>query len=215
MMWWAWSEGVGTVRKKNDSIALPALLLAASGAVTGWAVLLGGPGRSPLALLGAVCCLACLVLLAIALIRHKPPAKHSILVDGSNVLHWKNDLPDLSAVGTVLAELKARGFTPGVMFDANVGYKIGSRYLDDRHLAKILGLPEDQVFVVPKGTPADGYLLMAARQLGAQVVTNDRFRDWAEAHPEVCKPGLLVRGGFTDGHLWLDAPVAQPMVARS
>jgi len=36
------------------------------------------------------------------------------------------------------------------------------------------------------------------------VVSNDRFRDWAEAHPEVLEPGRLIRGGFRGGKLWLE-----------
>ena len=57
--------------------------------------------------------------------------------------------------------------------------------------------------VVSKGTPADPTILAAARDLGAQIVTNDRFRDWAEAHPEVTEAGHLVRGGYPSGKLWL------------
>ncbi|MCU0912684.1 MAG: hypothetical protein MUE98_15560, partial [Rhodobacteraceae bacterium] len=40
--------------------------------------------------------------------------------------------------------------------------------------------------------------------LGAQIVTNDRFRDWVERFPEVRQPGHLVRGNYRDGALWLD-----------
>ena len=31
-----------------------------------------------------------------------------------------------------------------------------------------------------------------------------RYRDWAEAHPEVTTPGQVIRGGFRGGALWLD-----------
>lgn len=192
------------MKEKKDSIALPAFLGLASCAVIGWAVWRDGPEPSFFALLGATSALASFVLLLLALFRRGHGGGPPILVDGSNVLHWKNDQPDLASVRAVLKELTALGFSPGVIFDANVGYKIGSHYLDDRHLAKMLKLPEDRVLVVPKGTPADGYLIAAARDLGARVVTNDRFRDWAEANPEVREPGFLIRGGFRDGKLWLD-----------
>lgn len=192
------------MKEKKDSIALPAFLGLASCAVIGWAVWRDGPEPSFFALLGATSALASFVLLLLALFRRGRGGGPPILVDGSNVLHWKNDQPDLASVRAVLKELTALGFSPGVIFDANVGYKIGSHYLDDRHLAKMLKLPEDRVLVVPKGTPADGYLIAAARDLGARVVTNDRFRDWAEANPEVREPGFLIRGGFRDGKLWLD-----------
>jgi hypothetical protein len=125
-------------------------------------------------------------------------------VDGSNVMHWQNEVPQIATVRIVVDALEARGFHPGVVFDANVGYKIGDRYQDDAAIARMLGLTENQVLVVPKGTPADPCLLQTARDLGARVVTNDRYRDWAEAHPEVRTPGFLIRGGFRDGSLWLD-----------
>jgi hypothetical protein len=192
------------LKRKKESIVLPVFLGLASCGVIGWAVWRDGPEPSFFALLGAISALASLVLLGLALLRRGRGEGSPILVDGSNVLHWRNDQPDLASVRAVLNDLTARGFSPGVIFDANVGYKIGSHYLDDRHLAKMLKLPEDRVLVVPKGTPADGYLLAAARDLGAKVVTNDRFRDWAEAHPEVREPGFLIRGGFRDGRPWLD-----------
>ena len=57
--------------------------------------------------------------------------------------------------------------------------------------------------VVNKGTPADATILAAARDLGARIVSNDRYRDWLDQHPEVDRPGALIRGGFEDGALWL------------
>ena len=45
----------------------------------------------------------------------------------------------------VVDALEARGFHPGVVFDANVGYKIGDRYQDDAAIARMLGLTENQV----------------------------------------------------------------------
>ena len=47
-------------------------------------------------------------------------------------------------------------------------------------------------------------ILAAARDLGAKIVTNDRFRDWADQHPEVHRPGHLIRGGYASGRIWLD-----------
>jgi len=96
------------------------------------------------------------------------------------------------------------GYSPGVVFDANAGYKITGRYQHDGALGRLLGLPEDRVMVVAKGTQADPTVLTAARDLGARVVSNDRFRDWVEAYPEVLDPGHVVRGGYRGGKLWLD-----------
>lgn len=139
--------------------------------------------------------------------RSGAPARpqFEILVDGSNVMHWKDETPQITTVQAVVAELKARGFTTGVFFDANAGYKLVGSYMNERDFSMLLTLRTDQVFVVPKGTQADPYLLSAARELNARIVTRDRFRDWVEAHPEVAEPGFLIRGGYRDsGELWLD-----------
>lgn len=132
------------------------------------------------------------------------PARRTIVIDGSNVLHWKDNIPQIATVRQVVDWLIDQGFAPGVVFDATVGYKIDDRYRDDAAMAAYLGLAVDRVLVVPKGTQADPVLLATARDLGAPIVTNDRFRDWAVAHPEVRTPGHLIRGGYQDGTLWLD-----------
>lgn len=132
------------------------------------------------------------------------PADNAVIVDGSNVMHWNENQPSLQTLRLVLKELRQRGFNPGVIFDANAGYKVAGRYLDDDIMAQELGLPEAQVLVVPKGTPADEYILTIARQRHARVVTNDRFRDWSNRFPEVHEPGFLIRGGARPGHVWLD-----------
>jgi hypothetical protein len=160
------------------------------------------PGLSDVLLLAVPCLVASLFLLLRALWRR--PAPRWILVDGSNVLHWADGVPQLATLRAVVDHLTDLGFAPSVVLDANAGFKIGDRYQHDAAFGRMLGLPVAQVRVVGKGTPADPALLAAARDLGARIVTNDRFRDWAEAYPEVANPGHLVRGGFRDGKLWLD-----------
>jgi hypothetical protein len=144
------------------------------------------------------------------------PSGPQAILDGSNILYWQDNTPSLEPVLQVIRIMAGKGYAVGVMFDANAGYKIGERYLDDRHLAGRLGLPDDRVLVVPKGVPADQYILGAARKLGARVVTNDRYRDWAEAHPEVARPGFLIRGGVREGAVWLnerDLAAGEPATA--
>jgi hypothetical protein len=126
-----------------------------------------------------------------------------VLVDGSNVMHWQDNTPQLAPVRAVVEELRAQGYVPGVVFDANAGWKLMGRYLHDGDFARLLGLERRQVLVVAKGTPADPFLLQTAREFDARIVTNDRFRDWAEAHPQVREPGFLIRGGMQDGKVWL------------
>jgi hypothetical protein len=169
------------------------------------------PGLSDLALLAGPCLLASLWLLGRGWAQRRRPAVRApvrpaahVIVDGSNVMHWNRNVPSLEVLASVIRALEAKGLTPGVMFDANVGHKTLDRYQDDAEMARRLGLPDDQVLVVPKGTPADRYILQAARRLKVPVVTNDRYRDWSDEFPEVAGPGFLIRGGVRDGAVWLN-----------
>jgi len=158
-----------------------------------------------LLLLSLPCAIASLVLILQALWRQrrKPKPKPWVVVDGSNVMHWKDDTPSIQTVREVVDELAARGFAPGVVFDANAGYKIAGRYLNERALARLLKLPFDRVHVVPKGEPADPFILRAANGLDGRVVTNDRYRDWIDAYPEIRRPGFLIKGRYDGGVLKL------------
>jgi len=167
------------------------------------------PASADLILLAGPAALASLFLLLREWLRGpsggKPgKSKRWIVVDGSNVMHWKDGTADLGTLRAVLAHLRELGFSPGVMFDANAGYKLAGQYLHDGALGRQLGLPKDRVMVVPRGTPADPMILTAARDLNARIVTNDRYRDWIETYPEINNPGHLIRGGFRNGQLWLD-----------
>lgn len=187
---------------------VPFALVLMSLAVGGYSVLKNGPILSDMVLLSVLMTVASFYLSLRAIVARpklEPTGPDQwILVDGSNVMHWKDDTPQLATVQDVLQVLQARGFSPGVIFDANVGYKVAGRYQDDRELARVLRLPEDRVLVVPKGTQADPYLLNSARDLGARVVTNDKYRDWAADFPEIRSQGFLISGGYRGGKLWLD-----------
>lgn len=166
------------------------------------------PAWSDLLLLSVPCALASVWLIwrawrATGSIWRLPgaPAPNWVILDGSNIMHWKDGVPNIEPVREVLAILREQGFTAGVMFDANAGYKLNDKYQHDYAFSKMLKLPENRIMVVPKGTPADPYILMAARDFGARIVTNDQFRDWAEDYPEVNKPGFLIKGRYTLGKL--------------
>ncbi len=153
---------------------------------------------------------ACLVILLRRPRRQPTPAAVTqVIVDGSNVMHWDGGAPSLDPVRAVVRNIEAQGMTPGVIFDANAGYKIGDRYMDDEVFAQLLGLPHSNVLVVPKGTSADSFILEAARGMRARIVTNDRFRDWEDRFPEVRDPDTLIRGGFRNGALWLKGGTAK------
>ena len=166
------------------------------------------PGLPDLILLAAACAAAGILMWALLFARRTWRAWRTkpqwVVVDGSNVMYWKDNTPRIDTVREVLDLLSARGFTPGIMFDANAGYLLTGRYEHDGAFERLLKLPRDHVMVANKGVPADIPILAAARDLGARIVTNDRFRDWAETHPEVHEPGYLIRGGYRAGKLWLD-----------
>ena len=127
-----------------------------------------------------------------------------MLVDGSNVMHWQDGGPNLTPVKRVVERLANLGYVPGVVFDANAGWKLKGRYIHDGEFSRLVGIEKRQVLVVEKGTQADPFLLQTAREFGARIVTNDRYRDWAEKHPEVRQQGFLIRGGMRDDKLWLE-----------
>jgi hypothetical protein len=129
-----------------------------------------------------------------------------ILVDGSNVMRWREGTPDLATLGGVLRLLDAEGLVPVVVFDANAGYLVGDGWMDPAALAERLGLARDRVIVADKGTQADPILLEIAQETGAVIVTKDRFRDWAEDWPLVNEPGRLRRGGWRNGALTPSPP---------
>ena len=206
---------------------VPLILLVLSLGGVAAAVLV--PGWSDLILLAGPAALASLWLLARAAMAPAPPRDLSylddeptgargkrhrnappkwVIVDGSNVMHWQDDTPRIEPLHDVLAHLSRAGMTAGVVFDANAGYLVAGKYQHDQAFGRLLGLPEDRIMVVPKGTPADPTILTIARDLGARVVTNDRYRDWAADFPEIRRPGFLIRGGYRDGRLWLDLDAA-------
>lgn len=176
-------------------ILVLAVLVSAAGLVL--------PGWSGLLLIGPPAMLGALVLLALHWWR-RPVLANPIVLDGSNVMHWNDGTPRLDTVRSVLHHLRARGFTPGVVFDANAGYLLSGHYRHDGDLGRALDLPVERVMVVPKGTPADPFILTAARDMGARIVSNDRYRDWVADYPEITRKGHLIRGGMRKGKVWLD-----------
>ena len=174
------------------------ILLLASAAASAAAFI--NPAFRDLLLIALPCAIASAILLLRSLRRGR---KDWVIVDGSNVMFWKTGAPDIRAVREVVDELRARGQSPCVVFDANAGYRLIGRYQHDKASSSQLDLPASRVMVVPKGTPADPYILKAARDHRGRIVSRDQFRDWSEAHPEIGTPGHLVKGGYRGGKLWL------------
>ncbi len=53
-----------------------------------------------------------------------------IVVDGSNVMHWGKE-PSADVLRRVLRALEKKGYSPVIVFDANVGYVLGDRYYNE------------------------------------------------------------------------------------
>lgn len=195
------------------------VLLLAALAAGAAAIVLDGAMASLSLLAMAVLGVVAFVLLAR---RKRGPDIAWIVVDGSNVMYWIDETPSLDTVRMVVDALHAEGFRPVVWFDANAGYLTAGRYLGPEALSGQIGLPERQIFVAEKGVPADPLILKGAEGLCARVVTNDRYRDWAERFPKVQEPGFLVRGRIRDGAVSLrlqvpagDAPRPLPQSGRA
>jgi hypothetical protein len=173
----------------------------------------GSPLPGDLVFLAFICGLGGLLLLLLP--GKRRPARTCIVLDGSNLLYWLDDQPNLAAVQVVVDQLCHHDLVPVIWFDANAGYLIGGRWMGPKELARLLRLDARQIFVAPKGTPADPLLLNSARKLGARVISNDRFRDWTESHPWLADPGFLIRGCIRDGaaELQLPAPAASSVPA--
>jgi hypothetical protein len=164
------------------------------------------PGLQDMALivgLGAVAALV-LILLAPRLPQATGPDPRRIWVDGSNVMYWQQNNPSLLTLVSVVDHLERLGYQPHVIFDANAGYLLNGAFRNARAFGQMLSLPARQVIVAPKGTPADIILLAKGRKTGLPIVTNDRYRDWLDQHPEIQQPGRLIRGGWRDGRPWVD-----------
>ena len=173
--------------------------------LAGVALALLSPDLSDVLIVAAPAALGSFLLLLSQL--RKPRTKEiepgRIIIDGSNVMYWRNGEPNLQPVREVIAELKKHGLKPGVVFDANAGHVLEGEFRSDKWFEDALDLPKHHAMLVPSGMPADPVILGAARDFGGRVVSNDRFRDWVSDYPEISKPGHVIRGGFRSGRLWL------------
>jgi len=180
---------------------VPLFLLLFSVAIVLGSVVSAGPVFAPILAIGTLMIVASLLLLISQMLRRP---QRWIVVDGSNVMHWQGEVAALETVTVVLNTLIDSGFRPVIWFDANVGYKVGDRFMGDAALARHLPVSQRQIMVSPKGIPADPLLLECAAELKAKVVTCDRFRDWADQFPQVNEPGFLLRGQVVNGKAKMD-----------
>jgi hypothetical protein len=115
------------------------------------------------------------------------------VVDGSNVAHAEKGGARLANIQAVCAKLEAEGLRPVVLVDASLRHSIddGDGY---EAMVEAGGIRQ-----APAGTDADYFILSFARELGARVVSNDRFRERASAFPEVMD--RVIRFMIVDGEV--------------
>ena len=103
----------------------------------------------------------------------------TVLIDASNVAHsTEGEHPRLENIAIVVRKLRDEGYTPVVMADAALRHQIDDKAGYERRI------DEGKIRQAPAGTDADYFILSFARELDALIVSNDRFRDRAEAFPE-------------------------------
>lgn len=102
------------------------------------------------------------------------------IVDGSNVAHSsEGEEARLDNIKLVVRKLKAEGYDPIVVADAALRHQIDDKEGYERRIQ------EGKIRQAPAGTDADYFILAFARELDCLIVSNDRFRDRAEAFPGV------------------------------
>lgn len=101
------------------------------------------------------------------------------IIDGSNVAHsTEGESARLENISLVMAKLREEGYSPIVVADAALRHQI-----DDGAGYEQL-VEEGVIRQAPAGTDADYFILSFARELDANVVSNDRFKDRIKAFPE-------------------------------
>ena len=120
--------------------------------------------------------------------------KKVVVIDGANVAYEERSAggkPKFSNLLRVRRELEERGFEAVIIVDASLKYDI-----DDQEQLETL-IRSQQVRQVPAGTDADFFIIQFADQLDAVVVTNDRYKDYAEQYPWIPErrlPYMIVKG---------------------
>lgn len=108
------------------------------------------------------------------------PKSERVIVDASNVAHSTEKLaPKLANVRLVRDRLTEDGMTPILVADAALRHQI-----DDVDGYESL-VKAGEIQQAPAGTDADYFILTFARELGAFVLSNDRFKDRISHFPEV------------------------------
>lgn len=121
----------------------------------------------------------------------------AVLIDASNVAHaTEGGQARLANIRAVEGKLREEGFEPIILADAALRHQIDER-------AEYEKLVDDGVVKqAPAGTDADYFILSFAREMGARILTNDRFRDRASEFAE--ERDRVIRYMIVDGQVVLE-----------
>jgi hypothetical protein len=121
----------------------------------------------------------------------------TVIIDGSNVAHSSEGArPLLANISAIRDKLIEEGYEPIVLADAALRHQI-----DDGDGYEQL-VEAGTIRQAPAGTDADYFILSFARELDADVVSNDRFKDRVEAFPEVKE--RIIRYMIVNGEVVLE-----------
>jgi hypothetical protein len=102
------------------------------------------------------------------------------IVDGSNVAHsTERGTARLQNILLMRDKLAEKGLEPVLVVDAALRHQI-----DDTETYEKM-VENGELKQAPAGTDADYFILSFARELGARVVSNDRFRDRMPEYKDV------------------------------
>jgi hypothetical protein len=116
------------------------------------------------------------------------------IIDGSNIYHFGHGKKvDAQPLGLLANSLRDEGYRVVCFFDANIFFTLTEHSAfaaDERHsiglLMDIFGLAAHEIYVVPSGVQADGFILESLHQLPISfAVTNDLYRDFVDKYPDV------------------------------
>lgn len=120
-----------------------------------------------------------------------PMAGQDFVLDGTNIALLHGPVkPELRYVLALTHYLCENGATVCCFFDANTPYRFRDARSEQWSCFEqvITEQPWAETFrLVPSGTEADQWILELAKQQGAAVVSNDRFRDRAKSHRWIWK----------------------------
>jgi hypothetical protein len=134
------------------------------------------------------------------------PAKHHVVVDGSNLATEGRTTPSLAqldeAVRAYLAEDPSAEIV--VVVDASFSHRIEADERTQLEAAELHG----EVVAPPAGAigRGDAFVLRIAERTGAVVLSNDSFQEFHEEHPWLFDEGRLVGGKPVPGVGWIFTP---------